>query len=191
MRIILELEVQDVERFQQALERAGHAVRSADEHDIVEAAKHALDHLPLAQLPTYVRQRMQRVQGLLAMIEDDDWSLPMPERGNVLKTLAYVADPEDMIPDHIEVIGLLDDAIVLELLLRDQRHVLDAWRDFCAWRRAHGVLSASGDERMRQAARLARRRKALLARMRRRVVRDAGTAARANAEAVLRRSASR
>lgn len=191
MRIILELEVQDVERFQQALERAGHAVRSADEHDIVEAAKHALDHLPLAQLPTYVRQRMQRVQDLLAMIEDDDWSLPMPERGNVLKTLAYVADPEDMIPDHIEVIGLLDDAIVLELLLRDQRHVLDAWRDFCAWRRAHGVLSASGDERMRQAARLARRRKALLARMRRRAVRDAGTAATANAEAVLRRSASR
>ncbi len=191
MRIILELDMQDLERFQQALERAGHAVRSADEHDIVDAAKHALDHLPLAQLPIYVRQRMEQVQRLLAMIEDDDWSLPMPERAGVLKTLAYVADPEDLIPDHIEVVGLLDDAIMLELLLRDQRHVLDAWRDFCAWRQAHGVRSAEYDVRVREAARLARRRKALLARMRRRAARDALAATPADIEVVQRQSAGR
>jgi uncharacterized membrane protein YkvA (DUF1232 family) len=84
-----------------------------------------------------------------------------------LKTLAYIADPEDLVPDHVEVVGLLDDAIMLELLLRDQRHLLDAWRDFCVCRATLGV-AAQPDARVRHAAKLARRRKALLERMRRR-----------------------
>ncbi|HET6588387.1 MAG TPA: YkvA family protein [Oleiagrimonas sp.] len=175
MRIILELEATDLEHFEQAMERANHAVRQIDEHDIVEAAKHALDHLPLADVPAYVRQRLQQAQRLLAMIEDDAWALPMPERGQVLRTLAYVADPEDLVADHIQVIGLLDDAIMLELLLRDQRHALDAWRDFCAFRNAFDEAPHAA-ARVRQAARLARRRKGLLERMRRRALRDSARA---------------
>ncbi|HET7360159.1 MAG TPA: YkvA family protein [Rhodanobacteraceae bacterium] len=170
MRIVLELEATDLQHFEQAMERANHAVRHVDEHEIVEAAKHALDHLPLANVPAYVRQRLQQVQRLLAMIEDDAWALPMPERGQVLRALAYVADPDDLVPDHIEVIGLLDDAIVLELLLRDQRHLLDAWRDFCASRDALGTAQHPAI-RLRHAGRLARRREALLERMRRRATR--------------------
>ena len=45
----------------------------------------------------------------------------------------YFSDPEDLIPDDIEVIGLLDDAIVLEILVRRLRHVLQAYADFRAY----------------------------------------------------------
>lgn len=172
MRISFDLEEGDIKRFQQALERAGQAVRSADEHDLVEAAKYAMDHLPLAQAPRYVRESLQQVQHLIMVLEDEAWALPMPERGRVLQVLAYVADPDDLIPDHIEVIGLLDDAIMLQLLMRDLRHVMGAWRDFCRYRTSLGAVPAESQAHMRHAARLARRRKALLARMRQRAQRD-------------------
>jgi uncharacterized membrane protein YkvA (DUF1232 family) len=172
MRIVLELEDGDLEHFAQAVARASHAVRCADEQDIVDAAKHALDHLPLARMPAFIRKRLQQAQRLLWMIEDEAWALPVPERTGVLKTLAYVADPDDLVPDDVGVMGLLDDAIVLELLLREQRHLFDAWRDFCRWRATSGPVPAQPDARIRHAAGLARRRKALLERMRRRAARD-------------------
>ena len=55
---------------------------------------------------------------LLAMLDDPEWQLPKLERGRVLDGLAYVADVEDLVPDNVPVLGLVDDAIMLELLLR-------------------------------------------------------------------------
>ncbi|HZP67379.1 MAG TPA: YkvA family protein [Rudaea sp.] len=167
MRITLELEPADIERFLHALARSHHLALDADESDVLAAAKHALDTLPIGSAPAYVRKRVVVVQRLILMLEDEAWSLPRPERTRVLETLVYFSDPEDLIPDDIEVVGLLDDAIVLELLLRRQRHVLQAYTDFCEYRRSLGEAATAAD-RVALAAKLARRREMLVARMRRR-----------------------
>lgn len=118
MRITIEIETKDLARFHQSLKRSRHVAQEADEADILDAAKQALDSAPLATAPTYVRKRIGGVQRLITMLEDDAWALPAPCRIDVLEALVYFSDPEDLIPDDIEVIGLLDDAIMLELLLR-------------------------------------------------------------------------
>jgi uncharacterized membrane protein YkvA (DUF1232 family) len=94
------------------------------------------------------------------MLEDDAWALPQPWREDVLVTLIYLGDPEDMIPDDAEVIGLLDDAIMLELLLRRQAPVIRAYDRFCASREAQRTGRGS-TARVQAAAWLARRRAAL------------------------------
>lgn len=167
MRITIELEESDIRRFHEALARAHRLVRSADETDILDAAKHALDHLPIASAPGYVRKRIVGVQHLIVMLEDEAWALPSPERDDVVRTLVYFSDPEDMIPDEVEVIGLLDDAIMLELLLRRLRHVVAAYDGFCAYRATLGPLPQAHAERSAYARKLAQRREALLRRMRR------------------------
>lgn len=176
MRITFELEPADIERFHEALERAEQRVACADECDIVDAARHSLATLPIDGAPGYIRRRMQEVARLVEMLEDEAWALPKAERAEVLKLLAYFSDPEDLIPDDVAVIGLLDDAIMLELLLRKIRHVVQAWDDF---RAARGRMPAAVDAaaRIAQAKALARRRHALHERMRRRRVRDAVAAA--------------
>jgi len=166
MRITIELEPGDVDRFLKALDRSRRIARDAEEPDVVAAAKQALNTLLIGNAPEYVRKRMIGVQRLIMMLEDDAWALPHPEREDVLEALVYFSDPEDMIPDDVEVIGLLDDAIVVELLLRRQRHVLQAYLDFCEYRSA--LVDTGPDARHVNAARLARRRETLLARMRRR-----------------------
>ncbi|MGA8276974.1 MAG: YkvA family protein [Rhodanobacteraceae bacterium] len=165
MRITFELEPADIERFQAALARARAAARSADEIDVVDAAKYALDHLLAGAAPGYVRKRLPGVQQLILMIEDDDWALPDPERADVIETLVYFSDPEDLIPDDVEVIGLLDDAIMLELLLRRLRYVLTAYSSFCAFRAKLG--RPLGTARHAHAAQLAAQRRVLQNRMRR------------------------
>ncbi|MCQ4165342.1 DUF1232 domain-containing protein [Tahibacter harae] len=171
MRITFVLEAEDIARFQAALARAERLAECMDECEVVETAKEALNTLPLASTPRYVRQRLVCVQQMILMLEDEDWCLPAQERREVLRTLIYFADPEDLIPDEVAVIGLLDDAIMLELLLRRLRHVIAAYVDFCDYRRG---LLASGEgalQRQQLGRLLARRRDALRERMRRRIAR--------------------
>lgn len=161
MRIVFELEAEDVERFREALARAHAAVRCAEECDIVLAAKQALDELPLASAPPFVRRRLHEVQRLIAMLEDEAWAMPRELREQVLPALAYFCDPDDLIPDHLHGIGLFDDAIMLELLLKEERPLLDAYAAFCCFR-AGLPRATDGESRIANARQLAERRQALM-----------------------------
>ena len=151
MRITFELESSDLERFYSAFDRARRLAAEADEIDIVDAAKQALDAICIDRVPAYVRKRLVHVQRLILMLEDEEWNLPMPDRGDALAALAYFGDPDDLIPDHIEVIGLIDDAIMLELIARRMRHVLQTYREFCAFRKSLAVAVADKETRRARA----------------------------------------
>ena len=155
MRITFELESSDLERFYSAFDRARRLAADADEIDIVDAAKQALDAICIDRVPAYVRKRLVHVQRLIMMLDDDEWSLPMPDRGDALAALAYFGDPDDLIPDHIEVIGLIDDAIMLELIARRMRHVLQAYRQFCVFRKSLTMATIDTEARRSRAHALA------------------------------------
>ncbi|MGN6521140.1 MAG: YkvA family protein [Dokdonella sp.] len=173
MRISLELEPADIERFHAALARARRAAACADEFEVIEAAKYALDHLNTADVPAFVRKRVVEVQKLIVMLEDEAWALSGPERADIVGTLVYFSDPDDLIPDEIEVIGLLDDAILLELLLQRMRHVRKAYADFCSFRSALEADIRDAEARRAHARDLAALRTRLQERMRRARPRDA------------------
>jgi len=173
MRITFELSDADIERFQAALEKSRRATRCADEVDVIDATKYALDHLSTSTAPAYVRRRLVEVQRLILMLEDEAWALNDPERSEVVETLAYFSDPDDLIPDDIEVVGLLDDAIMLEILLRRLRRVLNAYADFCAYRTTLAAMPGDAEQRRLHARCLAERRIRLHVRMRRRRTRVA------------------
>jgi uncharacterized membrane protein YkvA (DUF1232 family) len=52
----------------------------------------------------------------------------------VVAALAYFADPNDAIPDNVPVLGYLDDAIMIELCVRDLKFEIEAYEDFRHWR---------------------------------------------------------
>ncbi|MEM7284175.1 MAG: YkvA family protein, partial [Pseudomonadota bacterium] len=106
---------------------------------------------------------------MLKMLKDEAWALPQTERNRVLNALVYFADPDDLIPDEIPGIGLLDDAIMIELVFRQLSHELEAYDDFCSFRDA---LDANEPK---ISMRLKTRRKALLERIRRRKKKDNST----------------
>ena len=79
------------------------------------------------------------------MLEDDEWALEAQERRNVVGALAYFADPEDIIPDNIPVIGYIDDAIMIELVVKELRPEIEAFEDFCRYRREEASRNRNPD----------------------------------------------
>lgn len=168
MRVTLHLDDDDLLRFREALARAGERAACADPGDIIDGARYALDHLEIASAPGYVRSRILEVGRLIRMLEDEDWQMSSPFQTAVLRALAYFADPDDLVPDDIGVIGLLDDAILLDILLRELRGMLRAYDEFATWRelRETGAGDADSSSRIEQARETAKQRKRLQARLR-------------------------
>ena len=171
IRISLTLSNRDLRYFREAVRRARDAVGVAEEDEIIEAIQQVIaDIHSNGPLPDFISSRLPELQGLIGMLGDTDWQLPARERGRLLAAFVYFCDPEDLIPDHIPGIGYLDDVIMIELLLREMRHVSAAYADFCdARRKLENAADATADE-LRQ--RLARRREKLQDRMRRRYKAD-------------------
>jgi uncharacterized membrane protein YkvA (DUF1232 family) len=168
VKIIFELEPADIARLDAALDRARERVECADEIDIVDAARASLERYMQANLPSYVRRQFGAVQHLIEMLEDEAWALPGRERDAILRTLVYFSDPEDLIPDDEEVVGLLDDAIMLAFILRRLKPVLAAYDEYLAFRSTLGATPRDCAGRIEHARQLAERRDALHARLARR-----------------------
>ena len=170
IRISLDLSRRDVRYFRDAVRRARAAVRDADEHEIVEAVRDVIEDIrEQGPMPDFITGRLPKLEGLIRMLNDDAWNLPAKEREKLLATFVYFGDPEDLIPDDVPGIGYLDDMIVIELLIREMRHVSDAYADFCEFR---AWLEQNDKTPAEKARRLALRRRQLKERMRRRRAAD-------------------
>ena len=164
-KLTIELSDRDLRHFRRELKRSREAVRIADDEEILAAAAELVDRLRETELPDFVTERLQKLQVLQTMLTDAEWPLDDAERCPVLAALAYLCDPEDIIPDDIPGIGLLDDAVMIELVFRELRHQIQAYEDFCAYRWSLPKRPRDPDA---QARRLERRRDQLMTRMRRR-----------------------
>ncbi len=111
-------------------------IQTLDAASIVAAARSLLEATRNKQLPDFVTTRLTHLDTLIGMVEDVGFGLPEENRAHVLAALAYFSSPEDLVPDHIPVLGFLDDAIVIELCMRDlQPEIFHRWRDNEATRR--------------------------------------------------------
>ncbi len=166
-KLTIELSDRDLRHFRRELRRARESVGIADDEEILAAAADLVQSMRRSDLPDFVVERLDRLETLLAMLTDPEWRLEDDERNPALSALAYLCDPEDLIPDDIPGIGLLDDAVMIELVFREVRHELDAYEDFRRYRRALPKALLKKDPAA-LAGRLSRRREQLTARMRRR-----------------------
>ena len=173
MKFTLELSSRDLAFFRDAMHKARHAVRHADESEIIEAISDVLDDIRSeAPLPDFVAIRIPQLDSMIRMLRDDEWALPSNERERLLATFVYFGDPEDILPDHIPVIGYLDDVIIIELVVREMRHVLEAYGDFCNFRDGYDARFGAGHDPALRRDRIDRKRQQLHQRMKRRMARD-------------------
>ena len=160
LRVSFELDDSDLTHFRLIMREARKVAARKAPEDIVAAAEELLQDIGNAGTPGFIRDRIDKLRLLMRMLSDLDWRLPHQEAGRVLNALAYFTEPDDLIPDHIPGLGFLDDAIMVELVVRELEHEIEAYRDFCDLRERDAAASRESW--------LAERRDELHARMRQR-----------------------
>jgi uncharacterized membrane protein YkvA (DUF1232 family) len=132
------LDDSDIEFFRGVMNRAQDGARDCSEQEIIEEARRVLEGVVPAKPPLFVRERLERLATMIAMLEDPEWPLDGEERLDVVSALAYFHNPADLISDDVPVLGLIDDAIMIELVARELTHQLEAYDEFCAYRSSEG-----------------------------------------------------
>ena len=169
MKIAFELTDRDLNFFRKALQHSREAVRDAEESEIIDAISDVLNEIRQNEpLPDFVGKRIPELESLIRMLTDDEWQLPAGDRERLLATFVYFADPEDILPDDIPVIGYLDDVIIIELVLRELQHVRVAYDEFCEFREKFESDSTKNINPVIRRDRIDRRRQQLHQRMQRR-----------------------
>ncbi len=161
MKVSFELSPRDIRFFRERLKQARAGDSSSNEQAVIRGAMDLVEEAIAAKPPDFVVERIRKLEQLIEMLRDRDWRLEGADRTRILDAVAYFVDPDDLIPDRIPGIGYLDDAIMVELVVRELTHELEAYGDFCEYRKRRRP-------KPEEPARLEARRKTLQARMRRR-----------------------
>jgi uncharacterized membrane protein YkvA (DUF1232 family) len=157
MKIVIDLSAKDLRYFRNCLKTVKAGMKASDESVVLAAASDLMQEVAEADAPEFVQESFRKLELLVRMLEDEEWRLTGPDRKRVLNVLAYFVDPDDLIPDRIPGIGYLDDAIMVQLVVEELRHEIEAFEKFCEYRETRAPDSDA----------LAEQRKKLQMRMRR------------------------
>jgi len=163
--VSLVLDTANLQPFEDALAQARGSLRDArDRAAAAMEAERRLGLLGFARTPDFVRERLDLIPAVSAMLRDESWGAPVEVAQDLAGALAYFSDQCDLIPDASPQFGLLDDALVVELALRRHLPEWHEWRRFDALRQAREDLADELDRkawfslRERQRQRLLQRR---------------------------------
>ena len=134
-RIEPELDPARLDRFNQALHALSPDAPSMTMGQIASAAQRALARHVDGGTPPFVASRMAALARLELMAKDEAWAAGDEVQRQVAVLQAYRRDGNDLIPDEAPVIGLLDDAVLVDVALQLLRAELADYEDFCRFRR--------------------------------------------------------
>jgi len=171
LKLTIELSDEDLRHFRKTMKEARARARTESEEEILESAGALLEAVSRSKAPAYVRKRLACIGTLIEMLRDPDWALSGENRERVLSALAYFNEPADLIPDDIPGFGYLDDAVMVELVVQELAHDLEAYDDFCAFRKQVDGRRKPSSRKPETQRRLEARRRQLHRRMRQRRLR--------------------
>ncbi len=159
MNITFELSDKDLRYFKRIIREVRARSTGIEESKLIAAVRQMIAEVGASNPAEFISQRLAKLERMVTMLEDEEWDMEGKDRSRVADGLIYFAEGEDMIPDRVPGLGYLDDAIMIELVTRELAHEIQAYRDFCDFRKRQPKQDAT---------RLESRRENLQSRMRRR-----------------------
>jgi uncharacterized membrane protein YkvA (DUF1232 family) len=140
LAITIELGDADLSHFVDAMKTAQEEAKNLSAEEITGAANKLLQDGSSGKVPGFIAERLSKIGSMIAMVNDEGFGMDAEDRQRVLACLTYFANPKDLIPDSVPVLGFLDDAIMIELVVRELQHEVEAYDDFVAYRNEEARL---------------------------------------------------
>lgn len=130
-KVTFELDEQDAAYFRGLYRAAKKNAAKLDPDTIIKDAAKLVEQVRSSKrVPRFVADAIETLEVMTQIILDDDYNAPKAVKNQVLAGLAYFANPDDLIPDHIPALGFLDDAIMVKFVEEEFRHELWGYRKF-------------------------------------------------------------
>lgn len=143
--ITFTLSDRDLERFKTIVSKSKPAAGDQQSQGEIEKAAYKIVDVAMnSDLPDFIADRLLQLKVLLEMMRDEEWGLAEGDKARIISAMSYFADPIDLIPDHIPGIGFLDDAMFVEIVIRELSEEIEAYNEFCDFR-------SSEEARLREA----------------------------------------
>lgn len=171
LEITFTLSDRDLAHFQTIVDKAKAAMEEVtDDDEIKDTARQLIADARATELPDFIARRLFRLETIIDMVDDPEWHLSDEDAERVIGALVYFCNPEDLIPDHVPGLGFLDDAIYVELIIRQLKAEVESYEEFCDFRKAEEARRRENglDPHVEREAWLAEKRAALHAQMRKR-----------------------
>jgi len=141
VRVSFNLDDSDLEHLAAIAQQTQQRARSEPADATIAGAREVLEAANRAQLAGFVKERYSRLGTMLQMVEDPQWRLSAEDRQRTLNALACFGSSTAASATS----GLLDHAIMIELVSRDLHHDLEAYSDFCRFRASYDKKHAAPD----------------------------------------------
>jgi uncharacterized membrane protein YkvA (DUF1232 family) len=139
------LEPRRLETFNRALHALSPEAPALTLDQIATAGGRALARHADGAVPPFVASRMGALERLQALAADAPWSASPELLRQVDVLVAYRQERDDLIPDEQPVVGLLDDAVLVDVALQLLRGELADYEDFCRFRRVAAQFSDTSE----------------------------------------------
>jgi uncharacterized membrane protein YkvA (DUF1232 family) len=152
-KVTFNLDESDAEYFRSLYRKAKRGAKEADAAAVIREARGIVQKVRSSKkTPRFVLDAIEVLADLVDLVQDDEYDAPKRVRDEVVAGLAYFANPEDLIPDHIPGLGFLDDAIMVKFIEEEFKHELWGYRKFRKLRDSseQRPWAAPGSERLRK-----------------------------------------
>ncbi len=134
-KVVFQLDEQDASYFRGLYRKAKKGAAALDRDQVIADAEALVKKVQGSKkVPPFVSRAIEPLADLIQLLQDKDYSVPKPVEKDIVAGIAYFAEPEDLIPDHVPVLGYLDDAIMVRFLEDEFQDEIWAYRKFRGYR---------------------------------------------------------
>lgn len=130
-KVAFDLDEKDAAYFRDLYKQAKENSAKLDPDSILKDARKLIERVRASEhVPRFVLDAIQTLEDMTRIILDEEYKAPQPVKNQVLAGLAYFANSEDLIPDHVPALGFLDDALMVKFVEEEFKHELWGYRKF-------------------------------------------------------------
>ncbi len=105
--------------------------------ETIDSAKKLLNNLEQTNPSDTIKDAIRKLRCLIEMVDDPMWDMRTNNKNYVMAVLSYFTGSKEYIPNFMPELGVMFDAMMIDLVAEKLTHERDAYQDFRSFVKAY------------------------------------------------------